>query len=75
ALFEDLKALAAGHPGEPAIREWQAKASFNLINDLGQSDMAKALALFEDLKALAAGHPGEEIVPEAYARAREIVGK
>ncbi|MCB1882558.1 MAG: hypothetical protein KDG89_00965, partial [Geminicoccaceae bacterium] len=68
-LHADLRDLAAAHPKEPALRERQAEAAFNLVNHLGPTDPAGARALHDEVRGLAAAHPGEPALREAQAKA------
>ena len=71
ALYHELKALAADHPGETEIRALQAKAASNLTRHLGADPATRpqAIALYHEFKALAAHHPGENEIREPQARA------
>jgi pentatricopeptide repeat protein len=75
-LFEELTALATGHPEEAELRLEQAKAAFNLIIGYAKAnELEKARNLFEELTALATGHPEEAELrlPQAKAAVNLII--
>jgi hypothetical protein len=69
-FYRKLAALAAGHADQPALREQQAKAAFNLIDELGsRNEVEEARGLYDELAALAAGPPGQPALREVQAKA------
>jgi hypothetical protein len=68
ALLDELRALAAAHPADAAVREPLARGLFNTLTYAkAEDDLAQRDALLDELRALAAAHLEDAAVREWLA--------
>ena len=64
-----MRALAAAHADDAAVREQLAKGLFNTLTDAkAEDDLARRDALLAELRALAAAHAADATVREELAK-------